>query len=180
MLRRKRVRPETPIRRRKGPKPKLPMMVSYVCRVHFRALEAYLMTVYRMRDYDVCMASGAKGSMVPEFVVDGKLPPAPNIRQQVDNIRRGRRTRNLGLILNVLCMDEFIPAGKYVIDTREEPNLIIRYTQLLNDTHDPLAPECLAMKERHKHDREFMKRAKLLDGLRNGLKRQPIEERTDD
>lgn len=151
------------------------MVVSYVCRVHFRALEAYLEKVYRIRDYNVCMASGAKGEMIPEYDVSDKLPPAPNIRQQVDNIRRGRRTRNLGLILNVLCMEGFIPAGKYVIDTREDLHPIVRYTELLNDTHDPLDPRCLALKEQHQHDREFMKRAKLLDKLTVEFKQKVIE-----
>jgi len=36
--------------------------------------------------------------------------------------------RKLGLILNVLCVDGFIPKGKYVIDTSAPPNPIVRYT----------------------------------------------------
>lgn len=163
MLRHRRVYTPKPIREWKGPKPKLPMAITLVCRVHFRTLEAYLNKVYRMRDYDARLASGATGDMAPEYIVTGAFPPAANMGQQVNNIRRGRRTRDLGLILNVLCVDGFIPIGKYVIDISENPHPIHRYAELLNENHDPLSPGCMDMKEQYRMDRDFMKRARMLD-----------------
>jgi len=151
------------------------MAVSWVCRVHFRELEAYLAKVLKMQDYDVRLATGGKGGMIPEFTVDGTVPPAANMGQQVDNIRRGRRTRDLGLILNVLCMDGFIPIGMYVIDTNEDLEPINTYAALLNVHHNPLHPACIALKEKHKHDKDFMRRAKALETLVLEAKRQAKE-----
>ena len=179
MLRhRRRVYTPKPIREWKGPKPKLPMLVDFHCRVHFRALEAYLAKVYRMQDYDVRLATGVRGDMVPEFLVTGELPPAANMGQQADNIRRGRRTRDLGLILNVLCVDGFIPVGMYAIDTIEDQTPIHTYAELLNRNYDPLHPTCIALREKHRHDKDFMKRAKELERLVLEAKRQ-VEENTD-
>jgi len=148
------------------------MAIALVCRVHFRALEAYLAKVYRMRDYDARLASGAAGQMAPEYVVTGAFPPAANMAQQIDNIRRGRRTRDLGLILNVLCVDGFIPVGKYVIDISEDLQPIQRYAELLNESHDPLSTGCISLKEQHRVDREFMTQAKMLDQLIITAKRE--------
>ncbi len=178
MLRRRRYHPPKPIQAWKGPKPQLSMLVSFACRVHFRVLEAYLAKVYKMRDYDVRLATGAQGGMVPEFSVTGELPPAANMGQQADNIRRGRRTRDLGLILNVLCIDGFIPVGTYTIDTTEDQTPIHTYAELLNRNYDPLHPACIALKEKHRHDKDFMKRAKALELLVREAKRK-AEENTD-
>ncbi len=175
MLRRRRYRPMKPVQAWKGPKPKLPMTVSLVCRVHFRELEAYLDKVYKMRDYDVRLATGARGDMVPEYTVDGVVPPAANMGQQIDSIRRGRRTRDLNMILNVLCIDGFIPIGMYVIDTAEDLEPIKTYVVLLNQNHDPLAPPCIALKEKHKHDKDFVQAAKALELRVLEAKRQAEE-----
>jgi hypothetical protein len=131
-----------------------------------------------MRDYDVRLATGARGGMIPEFSVTGELPPASNMGQQADNIRRGRRTRDLGLILNVLCVDGFIPVGTYIIDTTEDLAPINAYVELLNHNHNPLDPACIAMKEKHRHNKDFMKRAKAIELLVLTAKRQ-AEENTD-
>jgi hypothetical protein len=131
-----------------------------------------------MRDYDVRLATGARGGMVPEFTVTGELPPAANMCQQTDNIRRGRLTRDLGLILNVLCVDGFIPVGTYTIDTTEDQTPIHTYSELLNRNYDPLHPACISLKEKHKHDKDFMRLAKELERLVLEAKRQ-AEENTD-
>ena len=162
MLRRHRA--PKPIAPWTGPKPTLPMRVTYLCRVHYLDLQDYLATVYRMRDYDILRTTGATHGLCPEFVVTGQMPPASNAGQQADNIRRGRKTRNLGLILNVLCVDGFIPKGKYVIDTSAPPNPIAGYTELLNEHHDPNHPECMAFRLIHP-DPEFQRRANVLDKL---------------
>ena len=82
--------------------------------------------------------------------------------------------RNLGLILNVLCVDGFIPKGKYVIDTSAPPNPIAGYTELLNEHHDPNHPECMAFRLIHP-DPEFQRRARVLDKLTREYK-QKLEE----
>ncbi len=113
----RRYRPQKPAPCWKGPKPLLAMTVAQVCRVHYLDLQAYLSTVYKMRGYKIFFALGITPGMYPEFIVTGKMPPVANIGQQIDDIRRGRLTKNLGLILNVLCADGFIGKGKYIIDT---------------------------------------------------------------
>ncbi len=162
MLRRQ--RPQKPIEPWKGPKPKLPMQVTYLCRVHYLDLQAYLAKVYRMGDYDILRATGVTAGVCPEFIVTGNLPPATNISQQVDNIRRGRKTRSLDLILNVLCADGFIPRGKYVIDTTALPDPVSVYTQLLNEHQDPNHQKCVAFRKQNRGP-DFLRRAKVLDKL---------------
>lgn len=153
-----------PLKPWKGPKPQLPMMVSKEFRVHYLDLQAYLAKVLRMDDYDLLRATGITHGLFPEYLVTGLMPPASNIGQQTDNIRRGRRTRDLGLVLNVLCLDGFIPRGKYVIDTTVVPVPIIVYTSLMNRHLNPNHPECVAFKKKHR-SQEFQRRAKILDKL---------------
>lgn len=147
----------------KGPKPKLPVQVLNVFRVKYRDLEDYLNLIYKMEDYSVESATGAKGDMTPEIDVTGILPVMPNICQLVDNIRRGRRTRNLRLILDLLCRDGFIAAGKYIIDMTEIKTPIEVYADILNDLQDCLHPRCLKFKDDHKSNIGFMKQVKVLD-----------------
>ncbi len=104
-------------------RPILEMTQLPIFRVHYRRLEEYLATVYRMECFDFLMASGAAPGLVPEYVVRPKLPPSSDSERQADVIRAGRRTRNVALILNVLCLDGFIPPGKYISDTRPEGSL---------------------------------------------------------
>jgi hypothetical protein len=139
------------------------MRVARLCRVHYLTLQAYLAKVYRMRDYDILGSTGAIG-IVPEYLVTGKLPTATNVDQQANDIRRGRRTRDLGFILNVLCADGFIPAGQYVIDTRVPPTPTVAYTRLLNEHRDPNHPECAAFRRKHR-DPIFKKHAATLDRI---------------
>jgi hypothetical protein len=143
-------------------------------RVRYEDLEAYLAEVYRM-EIEVLKITGA--GMCPEFIVTGALPPASNARQQADNIRRGRRTKNLQLILNVLCLDGFIPTGKYIIDTRPGPPPVSVYTDLLNEHGDPDHPECVAFREKHR-GKEERKRFRTLDRAALLRKLQSSDERT--
>jgi hypothetical protein len=118
MLRRYRPKKQPkPIKPWAGVKPQLPMQVTHLCRIHYIDLQAYLAAVYKMKGYNILFAVGITHGMLPEYIVTGALPSATNIKQQSDNIRRGRPTRNLHLILNVLCADGFIGKGKYIIDT---------------------------------------------------------------
>jgi len=163
MLRRTRYQPPKPIKPWEGPKPKLSMEVSLTCRVHFKDLQDYLFLVYKLRGYDIQQAVGAGRLMTPEFIVTGDMPNTPNLWQQIDNIRRGRSERNLGLILNLLCKDGFIPKGKYVIDMTPGPSPLDSYRDALHKTSDPLSVECLKIKETNKGDRDFVKAAAMLD-----------------
>ena len=146
-----------------GQKPKLPALMFAVFRVGYRDLEKYLNLVYKMEGYSVRSATGAKGAMTPEINVTGTLPEMANICQLVDNIRMGRHTRNLGLIMDLLCQDGFIPAGKYIIDMTEIKTPVETYADLLNDLQDCLHPKCIQFKDKYKEDIGFMKQVKLLD-----------------
>lgn len=163
MLHIQRVRPPKKIHRWKGRKPTLKMGMVPTCRVHHEDLEAYLSKVFRMQGYDIQSETGAYGEMVPEFMVDGIIESTGTIQQQVDCIRTGRRTRRLGLILNVLCMDGFIPAGIYQIDMSQRCTPIESYLKALSKNYNPLDPECVRIKVTNKKDRKFLKRVKLLD-----------------
>ena len=110
-----------------APRPVLEMVQLPIFRVHYRRLEEYLARVYRMEGFDFLLASGAAPGLVPEYAVSPTLPSAEDARRRADAIRAGRRTRDVPLILNVLCLDGCIPAGKYIIDTRPEPAIIDQY-----------------------------------------------------
>jgi hypothetical protein len=110
-----------------GPKPILEMVQLPIFRVRYRRLEEYLVNVYGMEGFDFLLASGAIPGLVPEYAVRPTLPPSEDARRRADAIRAGRRTRDVFLILNVLCLDGFIPAGKYIIDTRPEPSPTDQY-----------------------------------------------------
>ena len=59
-------------------------------------------------------------------------------------------------LLNVLCLDGFIPAGKYIIGTRPEPSPIEQYRALLRQTGTPESKECIAFRRAHHSDKTFM------------------------
>jgi len=145
------------------PKPKLKMAQLPIYRVHYRHLEAYLVEVYRMREFDFFLATGVTPGMAPEYNVVPELPPAWECEQRANKIRAGRRTKDVSLILTVLCIDGFIPAGTYVIDTRKPTPPIDVYRALLQQTRDPLDPKCVKYRETHQSDQEFTKKAAELD-----------------
>jgi hypothetical protein len=76
-------------------------------------------------------------------------------------------------------MDGFIPAGKYVIDTKARPSPISVYTELLNQLGDPDHPECVAFRKKHR-DPRFQQRAKTLDKRARAIKRQLVDEANDE
>jgi hypothetical protein len=145
------------------PKPKLPVVQLPIYRVHHTALEEFLAQVYRMREFDFLTATGFMPGSVPEYDVRDELPPAWDCKMQADQIRAGRRTRNVALILTCLCIDGFIPPGKYLIDTKKLPSPIQVYRSLLERTGDPLNVECVAYREKHRDDPAFAKQAAALD-----------------
>jgi hypothetical protein len=134
-----------------------------VFRVQYQDLESYVLDVFRMREWDFLRISGCTNGMCPEYQVTGEIGSAWNAQQQADNVRRGYRTNNVKLVLNVLCQDGFIPAGKYVIDTHKRIAPDILYRRILEETRNPLDPRCVNFKEKHRGNREFVSRAKILD-----------------
>jgi len=164
-------RPPAPIKAWKGKKPPLLMQISHLCRVHYLDLQSYLTKVYRFRDYDILKTLGVSHGECPEFLVTGRLPAASNIDQQIDNIKRGRRTRNLSLILNLLCKEGFIIAGLYVIDTRKAREPINEYADLLSKHEDPEHQECMAFRKKHR-DQTFKRQADQLDQLAREFKQE--------
>ena len=156
-------RQRLPLPRQNGQKPVLPMVQLPIYRVKQRHLEAYLAKVYRMDDFDFLLAAGATPGMCPEYLVSPALPPACLTSQEADRIRHGHRSRNVPLILNALCADGFIPAGRYIIDTHPEPPPGQVYRALLIETGDPNDPRCVAFKREHRRERAFTQLAVQMD-----------------
>lgn len=102
-----------------NPKPKLEMTRLPVFRVKQEHLEAYIATVYRF-EFDFLIATGQVAGMMIEYQVDGVIM-SDAWAERAHELRCGTRTRDVRLILTVLCCDGFIPAGKYVIDTTAPP-----------------------------------------------------------
>jgi hypothetical protein len=145
------------------PKPKLPsrQLVQYA--VHYSDLEDYLYQVYRMH-FNFHQAIGLKkGTLLYEVVAKPELPDGWGMERVADQIRLGRYTRSVQYIMNVLCIDGFIPAGIYVIDTRVRPSAIAEYRSLIYTTENPLDPQCIAFKDKHRSNRDFIEAAKRLD-----------------
>lgn len=149
------------------PKPKLAAIHLPHFRVHCDDLETYLGTVYRLRDFDFCKAAGITAGLIPEYLVTGELPTSWQSKNKAEQIRNGQRTSDILLILNVLCFDQFIPAGRYQIDTKPRPKPIELYRVLLERHCDPQNRECERFRERHKRDPDFVKKAATLDNAVN-------------
>jgi hypothetical protein len=144
--------PKTPAA---GSSPSLEMTQLLIFRVHYRRLEEYLAKVYRMEGFDFLLASGMAPGLVPEYAASPTLPLSADARRRADAIRTGRRTRDVPLILNVLCLDGLIPAGKYIVDTRPEPTILDQYRSLLRKTGTPESEECRAFRRTHQGDKAF-------------------------
>jgi len=163
MIRRNRYKLSKPIKTWTKSKPQLPMKTTLTCRVHFLDLQEYLAVVFRIQNYDIRFNTGSRAEMTPEFIVTGILPNTPNIEQQIENIRHGYKEHNLGLIMNLLCKDGFIPVGKYIIDMHESANPLDKYRDALYRTNNPFGVECMEIKAANKKDRGFIKQATMLD-----------------
>jgi hypothetical protein len=145
------------------------MVQMPIFRVKMGDLEDYLYEVYRMGSFDFLLAAGLSPGECPEYIVQAALPDSITCTRQAQDIRSGRRTKNLPLILNVLCLDGFIPAGKYIIDTHPRPRAIDVYTSMIkarlavHDLDCLLDPECVAFKEARRSNKKFMAQAAAVD-----------------
>lgn len=141
-----------------------------IYRVKQRHLETYLALVYHMTGFDLLRATGAIPGQCPEYQVNPILPPAWTAKEAAERIRHGNRTQNVGLILNVLCLDGYIPAGKYILDTHLEPPPGQVYRDLLMRTEDPDHPACVAFRQEHRQDRAFTQLAVRMDQVARAQK----------
>jgi len=143
-------------------------------RVHYRALEVYLAKVYNLTRFNVLKTAGASHGMGLEYHISTEIPS--HLQVEADEIRTGRRGRNLGLVLTVLCADHHIPAGQYVINTHREEDPIEAYKRLLQQTLDPIHRDCVRFKEKHRSTPRFRKKARVIDrSLIEWLKKKPSE-----
>lgn len=167
--------PRTPHTPPTNPKPPLSMIQLPIYRVKARALEDYFYVIYRIADFDFMAAVGVMPGECPEYDVRPYLPPAITSARRADDIRGGRSTRDVGLILTTLCIDGYIPAGKYLVDTSAPPSAIDVYTSLMKARRDPLDPECLAIKKARRNDKLFLAQAKVVDqAVEDWLKEQSV------
>lgn len=145
------------------PKPVLPVIRLPIFRVHYKAMEAFLANVYRMDDFDFLRAAGVTHGVVPEYRVTGEMPLSWDSQNRAEQVRRGRRTKDILLILNVLCHDGFIEAGSYLIDTAKPVPPIQQYRELLKQTGNPLDPKCVKFRAQYRGDADFAAKAAILD-----------------
>lgn len=96
-------------------KPKLKMQHVPVFRVHYQDLEKFVLDVFGF-EFDFLFAAGVAGKTGVEYTVSGKLP-TPAWEQKATELRHGRRSRSVPLILAVLAKDQYIPIGYYTIVT---------------------------------------------------------------
>ncbi len=158
-------KPRPPRRPPSGPKPALPMFQLPIFRVKMADFESYLRKVYRTEEFDFLVAAGIVEGECPEYTVQAALPAASEYVRKAEDVRNGRRTRNVPLVLNVLCIDGYIPAGKYIIDSHPQPRSIDVYTSLIKTRLDPDDPDCVAFKNARLDDRLFMSQAATLDKM---------------
>jgi hypothetical protein len=136
-----------------------------IFRVKMADFELYLRKVYRTEDFDFLVAAGLTAGECPEYTVQARLPEAGEYVRKAADIRDGRRSRNVPLLLNVLCIDGYRPAGKYVIDTHPQPRAIDVYTLLIKTRLDPDDPDCVAFKSARLGDKLFTSQAATLDKM---------------
>lgn len=86
-----------------------------IFRVNYRNLEKFIESVFGF-EFDFKFAAGVTEGTGVEYNVDGVLP-TPSWQRRADELREGRRTRSVPLILAVLTCDGFIRPGRYTIVT---------------------------------------------------------------
>jgi len=144
-----------------NPKPVLEAFQCPIFRVHHTKLAAYIQQVFGF-EFDFLIAMGVTEGQCVELAVDGKIPDGPWTQKAAD-LRIGRRSKSVQLILGVLAHDGYIQAGKYIISTHPLPDPTQIYTHLLERTANPDDVECVAFRQKHRGDKVFSERAAILD-----------------
>ncbi len=96
-------------------KPKLAMQQVPVFRVHYTDLEKFIHAVFGF-EFDFLFAAGVTEKTGVEYIVTGSLP-TPAWEQKATELRHGRRSRSVPLILAVLAHDQYMPIGRYTVLT---------------------------------------------------------------
>ena len=89
----------------------------------------------------------------------------------------GRRSRDVLLILSVLCADGYIPAGKYIVDTRPETPPLEIYKALLRQTETPDSKECRAFRAAYQRDQELIRVVSEIDAQVRETLKETVSER---
>ena len=147
----------------RDPKPVLPVRALPVFRVHFEDLEAYIKLVFGF-DFEYLESTGTVAGQVAEYAVSGELPSV-EWQRKADQVRAGRRTRELRVILAVLAADGYIAKGQYIVSTHRRPTPIEVYTHALQQTRSVDSDLCQQVKAKFAGDPVFMQRAKVLDDV---------------
>lgn len=155
-------RPQKPPHRMpNNPKPELLMRQLPAYRVHYRALESYVQKVFGF-EFNFLFATESAEGCTHDYIISGDIPTVALDKQATD-LREGKRTKNVPLILTVLVRDGYIPAGSYTITTTKPEDPTAVYTYLLRRTKSVLHPQCVAYKNEHINDPVFKQRAAILE-----------------
>jgi hypothetical protein len=164
---------QTP-RQKPNPRQNQPLPITNIppfYRVRRHDLEVFLTRIYRLAGFDILKAAGAVPGVNPEYLVQGMIPET--FQTDAARIRAGRPGK-LALILEVLCVDGHIPPGHYIINTHRDPPPLEVYKRILRQHLDPMHPECIRFKERHRANSHFRKLARVIDrSLIEWLEKQP-------
>lgn len=144
-----------------NPKPELELRQLPMFRVHYKTLEAYVQRVFGF-EFNFLFAAETHEGCTHDYIVSGDIPTVA-IDKQATDLRDGRRTKNVLLILTVLVRDGYIPAGTYTVTTTKPEDPTAVYTYLLRRTKSVLHPDCVNFKNRHTSDQAFMERAAILE-----------------
>jgi hypothetical protein len=144
-------------------KPTLELTRIPVYRVHADALNAYIVAKFAFDHFDTVWALGIKPPETAIFNVTGDL--SSEYQQRAADLRNGRRTRNVALILNVLAVDGDIAKGTWIVETKEPPPPRVIYRRLLERIGNPKSQECKAFRERYHKDAELTKWFKTIDRI---------------
>jgi len=162
MLRDSRPRPPKPPRAL--PKPGTVTLEMYrepIFRLHRLKLEAFIEQVFGF-DFDVLVALLIVEGETVEFDVTGTLS-TNELARRAGDLRIGKRTRDLAMILNVLAFDGYIPKGRYTVVTRAPIDPLVQYRSLLQRHGDPKHPACVSLMGANRGNHDFMSKAAMLD-----------------
>ena len=95
-------------------------------------LEEFIHAKYGM-EFDYIKATGRAYPDCVEYLVSGKLIDTESVRNQIAKVRQGRWVPNVALLLNLLCFDEHIRPGKYVVVVQRITDLQDWYLKLLEN-----------------------------------------------
>ncbi len=155
-------RPQKPPHRMpRDPKPELEMRQLPAYRVHFKALEAYVHKVFGF-EFGFLFATDSHEGCTHDYIASGSIPTVALDKQATD-LRDGKRTKNVLLILNVLVHDGYIPAGAYTVTTTKPEDPTAVYSYLLKRTKSVLHPDCVNFKDQNRDNATFMKQAAVLE-----------------